>query len=253
MKSTNEVQYINYAKFLQNLLLEHNFTCYLVGGALINSIRDNGVFQSEDIDFAILHEGDSSVLEKALQIFRTNSPTFNYYINFATLTIYPSFDETKKIDFFAFRLRNVNYYLTDTTYIHEKIFHFQTFRTSEVTLENKNFITMYKPDLFLKTVYGDYSVIKSGYGAPDSGNTSHMKECNFYVDLENYDKVDYQVENLKTFFQKINVKRGIENIEIGKINIFDDIYINAVSKNDNLFYDDFIKFMFKNKIDYLKF
>ena len=43
--------YIESAKFLQNILIENNINCYLVGGSLINSIRDGGILNTEDIDF----------------------------------------------------------------------------------------------------------------------------------------------------------------------------------------------------------
>ena len=62
-----------------------------------------------------------------------------------------------------------------------------------------------------------------------------------------------QVENLKNFFRKIIVKRGVLHIDCTKINIFDDCYSEIIIKNDNIFYSDFISFMIKNDIDHLKF
>ena len=52
MKTNNEL-YVESAKFVQNILLENNIKCFLIGGSLINSIRDNGVLNTDDIDFAI--------------------------------------------------------------------------------------------------------------------------------------------------------------------------------------------------------
>jgi hypothetical protein len=245
--------YINYAKFLQNLFWENNIECYLIGGSLINAVRDNGVFKSDDIDFAIIANENYKNLNSILDLICANSPPFSWHLNFAVLSIYFNFNSNKRIDLNLFLKRNINYYLADFNFIHEKIFHFQTFKSSEVILENKSFTTVYRPDLFLKTVYGDYSVEKIQYGSKESGNTSHMKECCFYTDLENYDKIDMQVENLKNFFRKIIVKRGVLDIDCTKINIFDDCYSEIIIKNDNIFYSDFISFMIKNDIDHLKF
>ena len=245
--------YIDYAKFLQNILLENNIRCYLIGGSLINAVRDNGEFKSEDIDFAVLSDEKFDFLEDVLQIFKRFSPLFSYHINIGVLSIFLNTDKTQKIDFFLFRKRYINYYLADLQYIHEKIFHFQTFKISTVTLENINFITVYRPDLFLKTVYGNYLIPKSEYSVPESGSTLHMKECSFYTDCENYDKIDFQVENLKLFFSKVNVKRDIVNLNSQNINVFDDIYKGKIIKSENLFYVDFIEYMIKNNIDYSNF
>ena len=245
--------YINYAKFLQNLFWENNIECYLIGGSLINAVRDNGVFKYDDIDFAIIANENYKNLNSILDLMSANCPAFSWHLNFAVLTIYFNSNSNKRIDLNLFLKRNINYYLADLNFIHEKIFHFQTFKSSEVILENKSFTTVYRPDLFLKTVYGDYSVEKIQYGSKESGNTSHMKECCFYTDLENYDKIDMQVENLKNFFRKIIVKRGVLDIDCTKINIFDDCYSEIIIKNDNIFYSDFISFMIKNNIDHLKF
>ena len=51
-----------------------------------------------------------------------------------------------------------------------------------------------------------------------------------------------QVENLKNFFRKIIVKRGVLDIDCTKINIFDDCYSEIIIKNDNIFYSDFLKY-----------
>jgi hypothetical protein len=245
--------YIDYAKFLQNILLENNIRCYLTGGSLINAVRDNGEFKSDDIDFAVLSDEKFDFLEDVLQIFKRSSPLFSYHINVGVLSIFLNTNKTQKIDFFLFRKRHINYYLADLQYIHEKIFHFQTFKTSTVTLENTNFITIHRPDLFLKTVYGNYLIPRSEYSVAERGNTLHMKECNFYTDYENYDKIDFQVENLKLFFNKVNVKRDIINLNPENINIFDDVYKENIIKSENIFYADFIEYMIKNHIDYLKF
>jgi hypothetical protein len=88
-------------------------------------------------------------------LFTANSPTFSWHLNFAVLSIYFNLNSDKRIDLNLFLKRNINYYLADYNFIHEKIFHFQTFKSSEVILENKSFTTVYRPDLFLKTVYGE--------------------------------------------------------------------------------------------------
>ena len=55
MKTDLEL-HVEYAKFIQNIILEQNIPCYLIGGALINSLRDNGKLLTDDIDFAIIFE-----------------------------------------------------------------------------------------------------------------------------------------------------------------------------------------------------
>jgi phosphorylcholine metabolism protein LicD len=245
--------YINYAKFLQNLLLENNIQCYLIGGSLINAVRDNGVLKSDDIDFAVIANENYPDLNSILDLISKCSPIFSWHLNVAVLSIYFNLDIKKRIDLNLFMKRNVNYYLADLNFIHEKIFHFQTFKSTQVVLENKNFTTIYRPDLFLKTVYGDYSVEKSQYGSQESGSTLHMKECVLYTSKDNYDKIDIQVENLKYFFSNVIVKREILNVDNKKINIFDDCYSDVITKNENIFYSDFVKFMIKNDIDCLKF
>jgi len=244
--------YVNYAKFLQNLFWENNIECYLIGGSLINAVRDNGVLKSDDIDFAILANENYQNLNTVLDLISKNSYLFSWRLNPAVLSIYFDLNNDKRIDLNLFVKRNINYYLADRNFMHEKIFHFQTFKSSQVILENKSFTTVYRPDLFLKTVYGDYSIEKIQYGSEQSGDTSHMKECYFYTNLENYDKIDMQVENLKNFFRKIIVKRGVLDIDCAKINIFDDCYSEIIIKNDNIFYSDFVLFMIKNNMDYLQ-
>lgn len=247
-----ENHYINYAKFIQNLLIENNIKCYLIGGSLINAIRDDGKLKSNDIDFTFTPDNKFKTLEDVLGLISNNSPIFSWHINKAVLSIFFNLDKTKKIDINLFVKRHLNYYLADLNFIHEKICHFQTFRTLDVKLENKNFTTMYRPDLFLKTVYGDYSVEKSEYGSQESGNTLHLQECIFYTDTRNYTHIDAQVENMKNFFPIVKVKRDITNINNQNINIFDDCFSHIIDKTSNIFYDDFLKFMVQNNIEILR-
>jgi phosphorylcholine metabolism protein LicD len=55
---TNNEFYVECAKFIQNTILEQSIPCYLIGGALINSLRDGGKLLTDDIDFAVIVEGD---------------------------------------------------------------------------------------------------------------------------------------------------------------------------------------------------
>ena len=71
--------YINYAKFLQNLFWENNIECYLIGGSLINAVRDNGVFKSDDIDFAIIANENYKNLNSILDLMSANCPAFSRY------------------------------------------------------------------------------------------------------------------------------------------------------------------------------
>lgn len=240
---------IESAKFIQNLLLENNINCYLIGGALINSIRDNGDLKTDDIDFAIINEDLNnfddliSLLEKYYLYFSWNKTP-----NFLSINIETNKD--LKIDFFKFKRKNLNYYMNDITWIHERICHFQTFRTTEVSLENKSFLTMYRPDLFLKTVYGDYSVANEKYYNYKGGDTSHLQECYFYIDFNDFDKVDFKIETLKLFFPKVYVRNNLLNINDEKINIFHDNYSNILEKKSNIFYSDFKNFLLKNEISF---
>ena len=138
----------------------------------------------------------------------------------------------------------------DMQWLHERICSFQTFKEEKVILENKELITMFRPDLFLTTVYGDWSKPSDEYISKQAGNTDHLKECVFYIDENNYNKIDFQLENLKIIFKSVIVRRNIINIDAKKINIFDDIYLNFFPKEKTLFYDDFIKFFIKEDIKY---
>ena len=88
--------YINYAKFLQNLFWENNIECYLIGGSLINAVRDNGVFKSDDIDFAIIANENYKNLNSILDLISANSPTFSWHLNFAVLSIYFNLNSFEK-------------------------------------------------------------------------------------------------------------------------------------------------------------
>ena len=241
--------FIESVKFIQNLLFENNINCYLIGGALINSIRDGGDLKTDDIDFAIINEdlNDLSdlipLLEKHYSYFSWNRMT-----NFLSINLEANKDF--KIDFFKFKKINLNYYMNDKTWIHERISHFQTFKTTEVILENKSFLTMYRPDLFLKTVYGDYLVPNEKYFNYKGGDTSHLQECYFYIDFNDFDKVDFKIETLKLFFPKVYVRNNLSNINYQKINIFHDNYSNILEKKSNIFYSDFKNFLIKNKISF---
>ena len=250
---SNQVQKIEYAKFCQNILIENNINCLLIGGALINSIRDNGSLQSDDIDFAILTDSKQFHMKTILE-------TFTDHINFSW-SLYPDFvsicpvheNLTIKIDFFKFVKINLNYYMNDANWIHERISHFQTFKHSEVILENKSFLTMYRPDLFLKTVYGDYSVKREDYANLKGGDTQHLQECVYYVDINNFDTIDFKVENLKLFFKNVIVKTDLVGLDETKINVFDPIYASQFDKNKILLYKDFTNFLVKHNITFKNF
>jgi phosphorylcholine metabolism protein LicD len=253
MKTNNEL-YVESAKFVQNILLENNIKCFLIGGSLINSIRDNGVLNTDDIDFAILNDNDDvDNMDKLNPIFEKYLGYYVWEKHHNLFSIYIYGDCKKKIDFFKFSKKHLNYYMYDMTWIHERINHFQTFKSEEVILENKSFLTMYRPDLFLKTVYGDYSKPTNEYKNIHGGNTQHLQECVYYIDPNNFETIDFKIENLKFFFKTVLIKKNISDIDKNKINIFDDIYVDKFDTNKNLFYKDFTKFLIKNKIEFSDF
>jgi len=243
----NRTQHVEYAKFIQNIILEDNIKCYLIGGSLINTIRDNGKFLSSDIDFAIIGDGN---LDKIFKLIEKSGILFYWESENDILSIYPGLDKKYKIDLFLFVKRHVNYYMYQVVWLHEKICSFQTFKEQTVLLENKEFITMFRPDLFLTTVYGDWSKHSDEYSSKQAGNTIHTKECIFYVGENDYDKIDFQIENLKIIFKNVTVKTSLNNIDEKKINIFDDTYLSSLPKEKTLFYNDFIKFFIKEEIKY---
>lgn len=242
--------YVETAKFIQNILLENNIKCYLIGGALINAVRDEGVLKTDDIDFAIINNEDESQMDKIVPLIEKYLLYFTWSRNHNFLSIYLYGDKNKKIDFFKFYKKYLNYYMYDLTWIHERISHFQTFKKQEVILENKNFLTMHRPDLFLKTVYGDYLTPTKEYNNLNGGNTEHLQECDFYINTQDFNVIDFRINNLKLFFNKINVKTNLENIDKNKINIFDDSYYNSFDDKKYLFYNDFKQFLIKENINF---
>jgi hypothetical protein len=245
---TSKNIYIEFAKFIQNNLLENNIDCYLIGGSLINAVRDNGVLLSDDIDFAVLNERN---IEKIFQTLSTNAPNFAWTMNDSFISLFLSGDSEQKVDLFIYDKRHLNYYMKSVSWINEKIHSFQTFKPSKVILENKEFYTLHKPDVFLRGVYGDYMLPKKDY-YPNTkgGDYSHAKECIFYTSTNNYDFIDFQVENLKIFFQTVNVKRNCNNIDDKKINVFDSARISVDDASKVLVYKDFINYLIKNNIKY---
>lgn len=244
---TDIILYIEYAKFIQNAILEEDIPCYLIGGALINCLRDNGKFLTDDIDFAIIFDGNFNDI---LEILQKSGLLFSWECFNSVLRIFPACKKESKIELFLFVKRHVNYYMYEVEWMHERISSFQTFKQQKVFLENKELITFFRPDLFLTTTYGNWQVPNKSYFSNKSGNTGHLKTCVFYTNEENYDKIDFQVENLKIIFKNVIVKRNLKNIDEEKINIFDDFYSIGISKDNNLFYSDFIKFFIKEKIKY---
>jgi hypothetical protein len=243
------VQHVEYAKFIQNLLLENNIKCYLIGGSLINALRDNGKLISYDIDFAIINY-DDDIINDILKLLEKSSLFFSWETGVGMLCVYLEYNIKYKIDLFLFVKRHVNFYIPKMVWLHERVSSFQTFKQEKVTLENKELITMFRPDLFLTTVYGDWSKPTDEYISKQAGNTDHLKECVFYIDENNYNKIDFQLENLKIIFKSVIVRRNIINIDAKKINIFDDIYLNFFPREKTLFYNDFIKFFIKEDIKY---
>ena len=122
---SNKIIYIEFAKFIQNILLENNIECYLIGGSLINAVRDNGVLLSDDIDFAIVNEEN---IDKVFKILNDNAPTFIWTMNDSVISICLYEGMKLKIDLFFFVKRNLNYYLKNYTWLNEKIYGFQTFK-----------------------------------------------------------------------------------------------------------------------------
>ncbi len=251
MTNIDRIKYIEFAKFLQTIILEKNIPCYLIGGSLINSIRDNGVLLTDDIDFAITNEQkDNNILYFLMDGITNILPfcTWNIQESMIRFKLYGRDD--MKIDVFLFIKKNINYYMYDIAWINERIQNFQTFKEQKVILENKEFYTLYRPDLFLTSVYGDWSSPKKDYYNIKGGDTKHLRECIFYTNNESFDKIDFQVENLKIFFQSVVVKKCINNIDNKLINVFDTCYSKQIDKKTNLFYEDFIYFLIKNKISF---
>jgi hypothetical protein len=251
MTDIDKIKYIEFAKFLQTTILEKNIPCYLIGGSLINSIRDNGVLLTDDIDFAITSEQkDNSLLHFLIDSVVDILPfcTWNVQESMIRFKLYGRDD--MKIDIFLFIKKHINYYMYDIAWINERIQNFQTFKEQKVILENKEFYTLYRPDLFLNTVYGDWLSPKKDYYNIKGGDTNHLRECVFYTNDESFNKIDFQVENLKIFFQSVVVKRSINNIDNKLINVFDACYSKQIDKKTNLFYEDFIYFLIKNKINF---
>jgi len=249
---TSEIMYIEFAKLIQNNLLENGIDCFLIGGALINAVRDNGVLLSDDIDFAITNEEN---IDKILKILSTYVPTFTWTKNPCFITLHLCGDVKKqRVDLFIFSRRYLNYYMKDISWMNEKIHSFQTFKPSKVVLENKEFYTFYRPDIFLKGVYGDYMTPKDSY-YPNlkGGDYLHATECIFYTSENNYRNIDFQVENLKLFFKSVLVKRNLNNIDSSLINIFDTQEISMMDNSKILSYKDFINFLIKNDIKHYEF
>jgi phosphorylcholine metabolism protein LicD len=241
--------HIESAKFLQNLLIQNNIKCYLIGGALINAVRDNGEFKSNDIDFAVLCD-DENTMEKIRRLMEQDFGKFYWEQSEGSLSIYIGSNFEKQIDFFKYAKRRLNYYMYDMNWIHEKICHFQTYKIHNVILENKNFLTMHRPDLFLKTIYDDYEIPRKDYKNLNGGNTDHLKECFYYVKDLSASEVDFKAENLKNFFNKVTVKNDISCIDKNEINIFDDYFFNVFEENKTLFYKDFRNDLIRNNIKF---
>jgi|LakMenE01Jun11ns_1017448.scaffolds.fasta_scaffold9955468_5 hypothetical protein len=241
--------HIESAKFLQNLLIQNNIKCYLIGGALINAVRDNGEFKSNDIDFAVLCD-EENTMEKIRPLMEQNFGKFYWEQSEGSLSVYIGSNFEKQIDFFKYAKRRLNYYMYDMNWIHEKICHFQTYKIHNVILENKNFLTMHRPDLFLKTIYDDYEIPRKDYKNLNGGNTDHLKECFYYVKDLSASEVDFKAENLKNFFNKVTVKNDISCIDKNKINIFDDYFFNVFEENKTLFYKDFRNDLIRNNIKF---
>jgi phosphorylcholine metabolism protein LicD len=241
--------HIESAKFLQNLLIQNNIKCYLIGGALINAVRDNGEFKSNDIDFAVLCD-DENTMEKIRRLMEQDFGKFYWEQSEGSLSVYIGSNFEKQIDFFKYAKRRLNYYMYDMNWIHEKICHFQTYKIHNVILENKNFLTMHRPDLFLKTIYDDYEIPRKDYKNLNGGNTDHLKECFYYVKDLSASEVDFKAENLKNFFNKVTVKNDISCIDKNEINIFDDYFFNVFEENKTLFYKDFRNDLIRNNIKF---
>lgn len=240
---------IEYAKFIQNELWNNNYKTYLIGGSLINAVRDQGKFLSEDLDFAIIVDSfDDTTMNKILQVLSLNVPEFTFTSFQGLLSIYPLYAKKTKIDFFLFLRKHLNYYMLDFNWMHEKIYSFQTFKNQKVVLEDTEFITIYRPDLFLKTIYGNFLEKSDAYQCPQRGDTSHMRECIFYTSEENYDLIDLQYDILKKFFARVVVKRNLDDIDHNKINIYDNCF-EHLDINKNLFYSDFTNFLIQKNIE----
>ena len=103
MTDIDKIKYIEFAKFLQTIILEKNIPCYLIGGSLINSIRDNGVLLTDDIDFAITSEQkDNHILHFLMDSLMNILPfcTWNIQESMIRFKLYGRDD--MKIDVFLF-------------------------------------------------------------------------------------------------------------------------------------------------------
>lgn len=241
--------HVQSAKYIQNVLTEQGCTCYLIGGSLISALRDNGVQKnSDDIDFAVLSD-NSDYLNTILSILDKNLYKFSWQLHGGCLSIFINTDINYKIDLFLFKRFYLNYLMLDLNWMHEKIYTFQTFKPETVFLENTSFITMYRPDLFLKTVYGDWHTPRSGYNPNFGGDTSHMRTCVFYTSSDNYDNVDLQVNFLNNFFKNVIVKRNFDKYDKKEINVIDDC-IKNVNYENSVVYSKFTEFVIKNSISF---
>lgn len=241
---SNKHWHINSAKFLQNLLLEEGYTCYLIGGSLISALRDSGIKkENDDIDFAVL--SNENCLSKILDIFSQKFFNFSWNLHSEVLSIKCIENPNLKIDFFLFERIHLNFYIKDVNWLHEKIYSFQTFKPDHVFLEGFEFETMYRPDLFLKTVYGDWHVPKDQYIV--NGDTSHMRTSIFYTTAENYDEIDRQIYFLNNFFRNVIVRRNFDKYNESEINILDDKISNLQYKNF-VKYSSFNDFLIKNSL-----
>jgi len=251
MEIIDKIKYIEFAKFIQTAISEKNIPCYLIGGALINCIRDNGVLLTDDIDFAILNEKkDNLLLFSLLNDIKDVLPFCSWNIQESMIRFKLYDREDMKIDVFLFVKKNINYYMYDIAWLNERIQCFQTFKEQKVILGHKEFNTLYRPDLFLTTVYGDWLTPTKDYYNTKGGNTKHLRECIFYCNENDFDKIDLKIENLKNFFQTVVLKRDISNIDLKLINIFDDCYASLLDDKTNLFYKDFRNSLIKNNIKF---
>ena len=102
---SNKILHVEFAKFVQNNLLENNIDCFLVGGSLINAVRDKGNLISDDIDFAIVNEEN---IEKILQPIYINAPPFTWTINSCCICLHLSGDVKQKVDLFVYSKKYLN-------------------------------------------------------------------------------------------------------------------------------------------------
>ena len=76
---SNKILHVEFAKFVQNNLLENNIDCFLVGGSLINAVRDKGNLISDDIDFAIVNEENIEKFRHHNIMFSTTVSLYNIF------------------------------------------------------------------------------------------------------------------------------------------------------------------------------